>query len=226
MPPSSHSWHVRDRSGLLSVVQVFGGPSVTRWAQTSWLPRAVASSGPCHQHHSYLGTASVPGVSPHHVWDGRRTSASHCLMGTQLFSSFTTITPVLCCLLPRRGLLLWWCTSPNLIHTHWETPTLGCGGGGWAFPVSLSSTTSLTQWNPVPCQDRLWSWYLQDLPAECCQGASLVADGGHLPGVRGLAQFQSGCKLCNTWQWCPLDYSALAKNYWPKPKKPLGTCWY
>lgn len=97
--PSSHSWAVRDGSGLPSAVQVFCRPSVT-----SWLPRAVASSGHCHQHHSCLGTACVPALSPHHVWDAGRASASHCLMGTQLFSSFTTIIAVLCCLSPRCGL--------------------------------------------------------------------------------------------------------------------------
>lgn len=65
VPPSCHSWSIRGGPGLASSLQVFCGPSVTRWAWISWLPRAVTSSGLCHQHHSCLGTASVAGINPH-----------------------------------------------------------------------------------------------------------------------------------------------------------------
>lgn len=94
------------------------------------------------------------------------------------------------------------------MHTHWETPALTCGGGGWAFPVSLSSTMSLVQKNcplPGPAVVMVFAGtaFLQHM---FCQGVqshphdSWVSEGGHLPGVRGLAQLQSGCKVCNVQQ--------------------------
>lgn len=218
MPPSSHSWAVRDGSGLPPAVQVFCRPSVT-----SWLPRAVASSGHCHQHHSCLGTASVPALSPHHVWDAGRASASHCLRGTQLFSSFTTIIAVLCCLLPRCGLFA--------LMVHYSKPH--------AHPLgnTLDVAVEVGCFQCVNSQQWLWRKGAQS-PARTSCGHSVccLPAGCGLPkraepsrcfpavGVRGPAQSRSGCKVCNTLQWCPSDYSALAESYWPKLKKPLGTC--
>lgn len=75
------------------------------------------------------------------------------------------------------------------------------------FPVSLSSTMSLTQRKPVSCQDQLWSWYLLELPSHR-RSVKVHRD------IQALPEWQSGdihqgsevwhsgrvCKVCNMQQ--------------------------
>lgn len=76
------------------------------------------------------------------------------------------------------------CFDGALVQTSC-TPTgkhLGCGGGGWVFPVCQFSTMTLTQGSPVSCQDQLWSQCL--LPscrmwsAKACRAIPVLPGGG------------------------------------------------